>query len=167
VLATNEAAVRALVELKGRDSDQPIAVLFDRIKDITPYLDDPTVLERVALHWPGALTAVVRVRGDSGFVSPVVTEAGTIGIRQPDDELARKVLRECGGVLAVSSANRHGDTPALNAADVTSEFGEALMVLDGGARDGGIASTVLDLTSSPPRILRAGPIGVRDLGLEG
>ena len=165
-LATNDVAVSALVELKGRDSDQPIAVLFDRIEDIAPYLDDATVLDRVARHWPGALTAVVRARAGAGFVAPVVTEARTIGIRQPDDELARAVLRGCGGVLAVSSANRHGGTPALDAAEVASVFGEALAVLDGGARDGGVASTVVDLTVQPPRILRAGPIDAGELGLE-
>jgi tRNA A37 threonylcarbamoyladenosine synthetase subunit TsaC/SUA5/YrdC len=96
----------------------------------------------------------------------VVTEARTIGIRQPDDELARTVLRGCGGVLAVSSANRHGGTPALDAAEVASEFGEELAVLDGEARDGGVSSTVVDLTVQPPRILRAGPIGAEELWLE-
>lgn len=165
-LATNEAAIGALVEVKGRASDQPIAVLFDRIEDIAPYLEDSTVLEQVARHWPGALTAVVTARADAGFVAPVVTEAGTIGIRQPDDELARAVLRGCGGLLAVSSANRHGGAPALGTAEVASVFGEALPVLDGGTRDGGVASTVVDLTSRPPRVLRAGPIGPGELGIE-
>ena len=165
-LATNDAAVEALAELKGRGSDQPIAVLFDRIEDIAPYIEDATVLVRVARHWPGALTAVVQARADAGFVATVVTETGTIGIRQPDDEVARAVLRGCGGVLAVSSANRHGGAPALDAAEVASKFGEALAVLDGGARDGGVASTVVDLTVQPPRILRAGPIGADELGIE-
>ena len=76
------------------------------------------------------------------------------------------MFRGCGGVLAVSSANRHGGTPALDAAEVASVFGEALAVLDGGARDGGVASTVVDLTVQPPRILRAGPIDAGELGLE-
>jgi L-threonylcarbamoyladenylate synthase len=70
-LATNEVAIRALVELKGRDSDQPIAVLFDRIEDIAPYLDDKTVLDRVERHWPGALTSVVHARADAGLVAPL------------------------------------------------------------------------------------------------
>jgi L-threonylcarbamoyladenylate synthase len=165
-LATNEVAVRALVDLKGRDSEQPIAVLFDRIEDIAPYLDDEALLDRVARHWPGALTAVVHARADAGFVAPVVTEERTIGIRQPDDEITRAVLRGCGGVLAVSSANQHGGAPALDAAEVASVFGEVLAVLDGGARDGGMASTVVDLTVQPPQILRAGPIGKRELGLD-
>ena len=165
-LATNDAAVEALAELKGRGSDQPIAVLFDRIEDIAPYIEDATVLVRVARHWPGALTAVVQARADAGFVAPVVTEARTIGIRQPNDELARAVLRGCGGVLAVSSANRHGGAPALDAAEVARVFGEALQVLDGGVRDARAASTVVDLTVRPPRILRAGPITAAELGIE-
>lgn len=141
-------------------------MLFDTIEDIAPYLADPTSLERVARHWPGALTAVVAAAQDAGFVPPVIAEAGTIGIRQPDDELARAILRACGGVLAVSSANTHGTPPALDASEVVSIFGEPLPVLDGGPRDGGVASTVVDLTSHPPRILREGPISASELGID-
>lgn len=165
-LPTNPSAIAALVELKGRAIDQPIAVLFDQIADIQPYLEDPTLLDPIARHWPGALTAVVTASPAAGLVAPVVTEAGTIGIRQPDDVLARSVLRGCGGVLAVSSANRHGDPPALDPAELIATFGDSLPVLDGGSRDGGVASTVVDLSVQPPRILRTGPIDASELGID-
>jgi len=106
-------------------------VLFDRVEDIAPYLADRTVLDRISRHWPGALTAVVAAAEDAGFVAPVIAATGTIGIRQPDDDLARAILRACGGVLAVSSANRHGEPPALDASKVASIFGDQLVVLDG------------------------------------
>ncbi len=163
-LATSEGAVRRLTELKGRDSDQPIAVLFDELGDITPHLAQPGSLGPVAPHWPGALTAVVRAHPDSELVPPVVAAGGTIGIRQPDDPLARRLLRQMGGLLAVSSANRHGQLPGLTAAAVSSAFGGELWVLDGGARPGGVASTVVDLTSDPPQVLRRGAIGATELG---
>jgi L-threonylcarbamoyladenylate synthase len=159
-LATDRDAVDALIEAKGRDSDQPIALLFDSVVDVVPHLADPHALDAIASLWPGALTAVVRAAPGSAIVAPVVTEAGTIGIRKPDDPFARSVIRACGGVLAVSSANRHNETPAVTAEEVEAAFGELLPILDGGPRHGGIPSTVVDLTVDPPRVLREGAVDV-------
>ena len=162
-LATDTRAIEALVEAKGRSADQPIALLFDSVIDVAPHLANPRVLDRVAALWPGALTVVVRAASDSPIVAPVVTEAGTIGVRKPDHPLARSVIRACGGILAVSSANRHGEPPATSAYEVAALFGELLPVLDGGDRSGDVASTVVDLTVDPPRILREGGIDVSSL----
>lgn len=162
-LATDRYAIEALIDAKGRESEQPIAVLFDSVIDIVPHLDDPIILDQVAAFWPGALTVVVRADSDSSIVRPVVTEAGTIGIRKPDDAFARSVIRACGGVLAVSSANRHGDSPASSAYEVASVFGDLLPILDGGYRSEGIASTVVDLTVDPPHLLREGTIDISSL----
>ena len=162
-------AVRRLADLKGRAAEQPVALLIDSVEAVAPHLDDPAALERVRRFWPGALTAVVRVRGDSPLTAPVVTidEEGskTLGVRQPDDELARAVIRGCGGALAVTSANRHGEPPATSVAEVAAAFGAAMLVLDGGPRTGGAASTVVDLTVVPPRLLREGPVSAEELGL--
>lgn len=164
-LATDPAALRALAALKGREADQPIAVLIDSVEAVAPYLVEPRTLAAVARFWPGALTAVVRAR-PGGLAAPAVTAAGTIGVRMPDDALARAVIRGCGGVLAVSSANRHGEPPATTAAEVARAFGPDLLVLDGGERTEGMPSTVVDLTGDRPRILRAGPISAAALGIE-
>ena len=162
-------AVRRLAELKGRAADQPLALLIDSVEAVASQLEDPAVLERVRRFWPGALTAVVRVR--AGFAPGVTTEAGTVGLRQPDDELARAVIRGCGGVLAVTSANRHGEPPATSAEAAAAAFGEQvardMLVLDGGERPGGVASTVVDLTVDPPRVLREGPVSAAELGIVG
>ena len=162
-------AMRRLPELKGRDTDQPIALLIDSVEAVAAHLDDPTALDRVLRFWPGALTAIVRVRGDSPLKTPVVTVSGegskTLGLRQPDAEVARSVIRSCGGALAVTSANRHGEPPATSAAEVAAAFGAAMPVLDGGPRTGGVASTVVDLSVEPPRLLREGPVSAEELGL--
>ena len=152
-------AVRALAGLKGRSDQQPIAILFDDIAAVAPYVEDASALERLAPFWPGALTAVLRTR--DGLATAALTRLGTLGLRQPDDELARSVIRACGGALAVSSANRTGEPPALSATEVAEAFGEALLVLDGGLRTGGTASTVIDVSAAPPGVLREGPIDAR------
>ena len=167
-LATDAGALRALADLKGREQQQPIAVLVDSVEAVAPYLGDARALDGlrfVARFWPGALTAIVRAR-PGGLAAPAVSEAGTIGVRVPDDDLARAVIRACGGLLAVSSANRHGEPPATSAAEVAAAFGDALLVLDGGMRSSTAPSTVVDLTGARPRILRAGPISAADLGAE-
>lgn len=168
-LPTHEAALNALADLKGRDRDQPIAALFDSVADAIPYLDSMASLDPYVRFWPGALTVIVRARADvegGGLLPPVVTEAGTVGIRKPDDRFARHVIRSCGGILAVTSANHHGTPPCTTAEEVIAEFGEAMMVLDGGGRTGGLASTVVDVTGERPRVLREGPVTAADLGIE-
>jgi L-threonylcarbamoyladenylate synthase len=162
-LATDAEAVASLVEAKGRNADQPIALLFDSLIDVLPHLADPRALDLVAPLWPGALTVVVRAAAGSPLVPPIVTEAGTIGIRKPDDPFARSVIRACGGVLAVTSANRHGEYEARSTEEVVALFGDLLPVLDGGDRHGGTPSTVVDLTVDPPRVLREGAVDVSPL----
>jgi L-threonylcarbamoyladenylate synthase len=76
------------------------------------------------------------------------------------------VIRGAGGVLAVTSANWTGEAPATAAEDVAKAFGESMLVLDGGMRDSLAASTVVDITYDPPRVLREGPITAAELGLE-
>lgn len=164
-LPTHEAALRALADLKGRDRDQPIAALIDSVADAIAYLEDPAGLDRFVRFWPGALTVIVRAK-PGGLLPPVVTAEGTVGIRKPDDRLARMVIRACGGILAVTSANRHGQLPCSSAEGVAAEFGEALLVLNGGDRAGGTASTVVDASGERPRILRAGPLSAADLSIE-
>jgi len=164
VVPTNKASLRMLAKMKGRGNKQPIALLIDSVDAIADYVEDPGALAKVRPFWPGALTAVVRVREDVPMAN--VTKERTIGVRLPDDLLARSVIASCGGALAVTSANRHDESPARSAQEVLDVFGEDLPVLDGGPRPSGVASTVVDLASAKPRIIREGPIDIRDLRLE-
>jgi tRNA threonylcarbamoyl adenosine modification protein (Sua5/YciO/YrdC/YwlC family) len=160
--ADDDAAVAHLAELKGRDPRQPIAVLFDEVDVIRGKIQPTSAFDRLAGFWPGALTIILEAR--TGAFASALTPAGTIGIRQPDDDLAREVIRRCGGVLAVTSANRHGEPAAASAEATAAIFGDDLLILDGGPR-GEIASTVIDLTTDPPRVLREGPLTATQLGL--
>lgn len=160
-LPSDREAVRRLAEIKGRPEEQPIAVLLDSADAITDALEDPHALDAVRRFWPGPLTVIVRVRED--YVSPLVTAKRTLGVRVPDDDLARAVIRESGGALAVTSANLTSEAPATTAAEVVQAFGEELLVLDGGLRNGSGASTVVDLTGETPRVLREGPISEAQL----
>ncbi len=164
--ANDPDAVRDLAILKGRDANQPVAVLFDDVRDIDPYLRPSNLFVRLSKFWPGPLTLVVRVR--AGAVRRFACAAdGTVGVRQPADDLARAVIRGAGGVLAVTSANRTGDRPATTAREVAGIFGFELLILDGGERTAQPASTVVDATDDAAAVLlREGPMSAADLGIE-
>jgi len=110
-------------------------------------------------YWPGPLSLVfvaaeivpARVRGSGG----------TIALRCPNDVLSHALLQRIGGPMVSSSANLSGQPPAATAADVVATFGNQLdLVLDGGPRQGGIPSTLVDVSGPRPKLLRRGALDV-------
>ena len=159
----NRTAIKRMIDLKkGRDKDQPIAILFSQLEKLEQYGVDFKKIQPLGEFWPGALT-VVTSANTSLLPRPVVTEEGTVGVRIPDNEITIQIIEKCGGVLAVSSANHHGAKPALNASEVAQQFGDELLVLDGGVSPGGTASTVVDMTSEIPTVLREGEISIEEI----
>ena len=150
-------ALKNLSEVKGRNTNQPIAVLFSELSKLDSYIENLDQLRRIELFWPGALTAIVRAKRDR-LVAPLVTDELTIGIRKPANEITIRILERMGGFLAVTSANRHDRKPANSAQEVTDIFGDQIPVFDGGVSLHGIASTVVDFTDDIPRLVRQGAI---------
>ena len=155
-------AVRTLFELKGRPGHLPLVVLVASLAQAESLVDLTTAARRmISAHWPGALTAVLRSKvelaegvGDHG--------RGTLAIRMPDHRLLAELLSRS-GPLAVTSANRSGVRPALDASEARMALGDGVAVYLAGRCEGGRPSTVADLTRDPPRILREGPVvlGIR------
>jgi L-threonylcarbamoyladenylate synthase len=150
--AGDRGAIERLFVLKDRPDSKAISVLvgdLDQARALTP--DD---LDACAPWWPGPLTAVVRRRADAELY--LGADATTIGLRCPDHPFVRRLALEL-GPLAATSANRTGEPTPASAAEVALVFPDVGLVVDDGPRDG-LPSTVIDLTSSPPTVLRAGPI---------
>ncbi len=121
-------------------------------------------LDRLAERfWPGPLTIVLPKQP---WLPLLVTAGGdTVGVRIPDHPLALAILQRVGRPLAVSSANLSGQPPARTAAQALAQLdGRVDVILDGGEAPGGQASTVFDLTTNPPRILRQGPVSAGEIG---
>ena len=112
--------------------------------------------------WPGGLSLVLQ---RAARVPDLVTAGGpTVAVRVPHQELVRRICRQLGAPLATTSANRHGAPDAVTAAQVLEGLGGRVpLLLDGGICPGGVASTVLDLTVSPPALLRFGPVSAAAL----
>jgi L-threonylcarbamoyladenylate synthase len=106
--------------------------------------------------WPGGLTLVLAKRD---VVPDVVSAGPTVAVRVPDLAGTRALIAAAGGVLAVTSANLSGRPSPVTAADVEAQLGGRIeLLLDGGPCPEGVASTIVDCTVSPLRILRSGAI---------
>jgi L-threonylcarbamoyladenylate synthase len=154
-----EEAVRRLFALKRRSPERPVLLLLPSKESAVEYAADiPPVAEQLTERfWPGGLTLVLEAR-DS--VSPLLTAGtGTIGLRLSSHSLATALARRFGTAVTGTSANPSGRPPACTAAEAAAYLAcEPVLILDGGPAPGGAGSTILDVTSDPPRILREGQI---------
>lgn len=167
--ATKDATVRQIFKLKGRPANHPVIVHLHDAQQIKEWARDipQAAWDLAAAFWPGPLTMILP-RHDK--VLDVVTGGHpTVGLRIPAHPVALQLLRVFGqknsGAVAAPSANRFGRVSPTQAAHVRAEFGQNLaMVLEGGACEVGIESTIVDLSRGVPSVLRPGQIGASRLG---
>lgn len=154
-----ERAVARLYEVKERPARVPIPLLMEDAQAMAAVCAQiPSLAWRLAeAFWPGGLTLILK---RTPRVPDVVTAGGdTVAVRVPDQPFVRSLCRQLGAPLAVTSANLHGQPDPVIARDAEAMLrGRVPLILDGGPCSASLASTVLDLTVSPPAILRAGPV---------
>jgi L-threonylcarbamoyladenylate synthase len=157
--ARNPDAVRRIFALKGRPADHPVIVHLPVAAELPDWVAQvpPAAQQLIAAFWPGPLTLVLK---KAPGVDPVITGGqDTVGVRMPSHPVAQALLRAFGGAVAAPSANRFGRISPTRAEHVKAEFPDtALLVLDGGPSDVGLESTIVDLSSGAPRLLRPGSI---------
>ena len=155
--ALDEAAVARIFVAKGRPARNPLIVHVAEVEHVARVAADwPEVAARLAERfWPGPLTLVLPKHQD---VPSVVTAGGaTVAVRLPAHSLARALIRAASVPIAAPSANPSARISATRAEHVVRWLGGRIeLVLDGGPAYGGLESTVLDVTCSPPRLLRFG-----------
>jgi L-threonylcarbamoyladenylate synthase len=153
-----EDAVARIFRVKGRPDSKPLLVLVASLamaEAVAEVSGDARLL--MARHWPGALTLVLRARP----VVPALITAGTgtIGVRHSAHPLASALVRRLNAPVTAPSANPAGQAPPTTADAVLHAFnGMIEAVIDGGPTTGGLPSTVLDLTVSPPCVRRQGAV---------
>jgi L-threonylcarbamoyladenylate synthase len=158
----NADAIEKIYAAKDRDSRKPVAILVGSSDQLELVMQEltPGAARLAARFWPGALTLIVPRRSDlPENLSPYMT----IGVRMPNHPWALQLLREL-GPLATTSANLSGQPDAVTAQDVLQYLdGRVDLVLDGGRCPGGVPSTVVDCTSTEPRILREGALTAKQI----
>ncbi len=155
----NPDAIARLYEVKDRPPQKAIPLLLSnerQILDVTSEVPD-VLWEIIAHHWPGALTIVLTA---APHLSPILTAGrDTVAVRLPDSRVVRVLAAGLDRPLAVTSANLSGHDNCRTAEQVFQQIGTRIpLLLDGGPTPGEQASTILDLTSSSPRLLRDGPV---------
>jgi L-threonylcarbamoyladenylate synthase len=117
-----------------------------------------------ARFWPGPITLVVPAR--DSLSGRITADTGTVGIRWPDADYPLRLLAACHHPLTATSANRSGEPIVRTVDDAIDDFGERLdAAVDAGPLTTEATSTVLDLTSDPPEVLRDGPVLYNDLAI--
>lgn len=161
--ALNAAAAAAIFAAKGRPHSNPLIVHccdLDQVRSIAVLTTDAEILARA--FWPGPLTMVLRKKD---VVPDVVTSgSGTVGVRIPAHPVALKLIRAAGVPVAAPSANAYMRTSPTKAEHVLEDLdGKIAAVIKAGQSKIGVESTVVDLTSRVPRVLRPGGIAFRRL----
>ena len=157
--AANDDAVRKIFEAKGRPADHPLIVHIPEVDHLERWaIDIPDLAFQIAEQfWPGPLTLLLK---KAPQVSSVVTGGrDTIALRIPEHTLFREILKQANLGLAAPSANRYKKLSPTTADQVIKGMrGRISAVLDGGSCEFGLESTIIDLTSERPTIVRTGPI---------
>lgn len=154
---TDPAAIERIYNVKGREQTKAIAVLIGELSQLSAVAEEISEKTENLLQsfWPGALTAVVSKRPE---LPTTLSLNLTIGVRMPDFDFARALIKKV-GPLATTSANLSGFDSAINAEMAYKQLnGKIDLIIDGGVCSGGVASTVVDCTDESFRILRVGAI---------
>jgi len=162
--ALDPAAVRRIFEVKGRPESKPLLVLVDSIDLAESLVKEVSAAARELMtkYWPGPLTLIFRAI--ASLPDELTAGTGTVGIRVPRHPVAFELVRAAGLPITAPSANRSGEEPPATAADVQRVFGGKIeLILDGGATTGGLPSTILDVTVTPPKLIRRGALEFPDI----
>jgi L-threonylcarbamoyladenylate synthase len=150
-LAALPSAAGRIYSAKGRPADKQLIAMAAAAEAFEALVEiNPTARALMERHWPGPLTLVLPTR--SG-------DPPTLGVRIPDHPLALELLRAVGEPVLTTSANRSGEPPALDAAEV--RLPGVAAVLDGGRAPGGVPSTVIAVHGERVRTIRPGPVEPR------
>ncbi len=162
--ATDESAVKAIFEAKGRPADNPLIVHIGDVAMLDSIVKEIPASARLIIDrfFPGPVTIVLKKRD----VIPDIVSAGldTVGVRMPSNETTREFLKLCGVPVAAPSANVSGKPSPTKWSAVKEDLeGRIDCILKGESTEIGIESTVVDCTCEPPVILRSGSVTLEDL----
>lgn len=163
--ATSSEAVERIYAAKGRPSFNPLIVHVAGMAEAERLatFSDPA-LALAAEFWPGALTLVLPLRKDSGLATAVTAGLATVALRCPAHPAMQRLLEATGRPLAAPSANASGGISPTRAGHVLASLGGRIpLILDGGATERGLESTIVAVEDDGVRLLRPGPISLEEI----
>jgi L-threonylcarbamoyladenylate synthase len=159
----NESAIQRIFQIKQRQETKPILLLIDSIRMVESVSQPSDAFYALSERfWPGPLTVILQAA--SCLSRSVTAGTGTIGLRWPAAQFATSLVTRFGRPITATSANRSTMASAVSCDEVRSQLGTSLDILiDGGILPVRGGSTLLDLVSDPPVLLREGPISFESL----
>jgi L-threonylcarbamoyladenylate synthase len=160
----NANAIQKLKQLKGREEAKPILIVVSERDQLARFIKEPSaVFNHLAkTFWPGPLTLIGKA--NQAVPSDITAGTETVGVRLPDDEQVRALVKACGGALTATSANPSTLAPARNAQTVDDYFGEAIdLIIDDGEARTDRPSTVVDVSGSEAKLIREGVLLWREI----
>ena len=159
VSAYSEAAIRKVYGIKGREQGKPLPLIIEgdsMLKEVTSKIPE-IAHSLIEEFWPGGLTLIFKA---SPKVPSILTaETSTIAVRDSSHALARLLVTRAQVPLTSTSANLSGNESCSSAAEVEKQLGDVIdMIIDGGTTEGLLPSTMVDLTKTPPQVVREGII---------
>jgi L-threonylcarbamoyladenylate synthase len=160
---SNPSAVDRIFQIKGRAETKPILLLVDSMAMAESVSEPPDIFYKIAgQFWPGPLTLVLPAAPT--VLTSVSAGTNTIGIRWPIAPFATTLVSRLAGPITATSANRSGMPSAVSAEEVRAQLGESVdALIDGGVLPSRSGSTLMDLTSKTPVLLREGPVSFASL----
>jgi L-threonylcarbamoyladenylate synthase len=161
-LAFNEQAIESIYAAKDRPMEKAIPILIGDATDVIQIAEEIPMfaMRLIARFWPGPLTVLVPKKP---ALPEAISATSTVGVRVPDHDIARALLR-LAGPMAVTSANISGQPSPTTADQVFAQLnGRIALIIDGGPTRGGIPSTLVDCTREEIEVLREGPISKEQL----
>jgi L-threonylcarbamoyladenylate synthase len=160
----DSGAVNRIKALKGRADAQPILIVISDLDQLDRFIEKPSAefLRLSERFWPGPLTLIAAARSE--VPEEMTAGTGTIGIRLPDDDDVRSLVRACGGALTATSANPASQPPAKSAQEVADYFPAGIdSIIDGGAARTDRPSTVVDVSGAAMKVIREGVVAREEL----
>ncbi len=157
--STNDQALAKIFQLKERPKNHPLILHIATIAELNKYAQNiPDIAYKLAENfWPGPFTIILERAKDTSKV--ITGQQDTVALRIPNHPVALELLENFGAAIAAPSANRFGRISPTTSEHVKTEFGNKIkLILDGGASQVGLESTILNLSSSQAQILRPGQI---------
>ncbi len=153
----NPEAVQKIKELKGREDHKPILIVISDEDQISRFIDEPSSAfnQLAKAFWPGPLTLIGKA--NSALPPEITAGTKTVGVRLPNDDRVRALVRACGGALTATSANPSNAAPACTAKEVEDYFRESIgLIVDDGEAKTDRPSTVIDVSGADPKLIREG-----------
>lgn len=155
-----DSALKRLYEIKNRPQEKAMPLIIGSREELFLITDsvNKSAMDLMDRFWPGPLTILFRARPG---LSEYISSENKVAVRIPGESFALRLARAAGFPITSTSANISGMPPADNASMVSDYFGEVIdLIIDGGKTNGGLPSTIVDVTGDMPKIIRHGSIDI-------